>query len=95
MKRTDSPTVHMPAQQHFLLRELVPHQGVNYDAWTKLFEEYLAAEIHQHEDELLPNVPARALSGPEFFRLLILAARCGATAGFAALETLRPPEPPI
>lgn len=89
-----TPMRPLPPLQSFCLGETLPGLGVNPVAWETAFEEYLAQLLVQHEDDLHPAVPSRTLTGDQFIELVVLAGRLGAVAGIAAVETLRPPEPP-
>lgn len=95
MTRPATSTDQLPPLQTFSIEDALPHFGVRADAWSFAFEKYLAQLLLQHEEELHPAVPRRTLNDDQLMGLLVLAARLGATAGIAAIDTLRPPEPPF
>ena len=95
MNFREIPTIDLTPTQSARIGDILPRLGVNPEAWSDVYDLYLTQLFLQHEEELHPNVPARTLSGEEFLKLLILTARLGARAGIAAIDTLRPPEPPF
>ena len=90
-----NPTMQLPPLESFCVADILPRLGVPPDAWEPAFQRYLAQLLAQHEEDLHPAIPSRTLTGDQFLQLLVLAGRLGAIAGIAAIDTLRPPEPPF
>ena len=79
----------------FSVAEALPRLGIDPGAWEWAYRHYLDQVLAHHEEELRRDGPTRTLSGADLSDLVLRFAHIGAVAGIAAVDALRPSEPPF